>query len=67
MPGQEENMNRISKNALLAASLAFALAASFGAANAGAPNHVMPASANDATAHYDIRVSAVPEKGKHGR
>ncbi len=57
-------MNRISKYALWATSFAFALATSFGAANAGAPTHVMPASANHATARYDIRVSAVPEKGK---
>ena len=57
-------MNRISKNALWASNFAFAVAVSFGAAQAGAPTHVMPASANHSAARYDIQVSAVPEMGK---
>ena len=53
-------MKTISKTALLAA--ATALAATFAAAQAGAPTHVMPAS--KASARYDISLSAAPVMGR---
>jgi hypothetical protein len=55
-------MNRISKNALLAATLTAALVTTLGAALAGAPSHVMPKA--QLPAAYDLRLSAAPEEGK---
>jgi hypothetical protein len=53
-------MNTISKTAFFAA--AAALAATFAAAQAGAPTHVMPAS--KASARYDVSLSAEPQMGR---
>ena len=55
-------MNRISKNALLATTLAAAFVTTLGAALAGAPSHVMPKA--QLPAAYDLRLSAAPEEGK---
>ncbi len=53
-------MNTISKTVLFAA--AATLAATFTAAQAGAPAHVMPAS--KASARYDVSLSAEPQTGQ---
>ena len=53
-------MNTISKTALFAT--AAALAATFAAAQAGAPTHVMPA--GKPSARYDVSLSAEPQMGR---